>query len=63
MLERNSRFLAARMNLGLVHFRRGELEKAAAEWERCRELDATNAQVRSYLALIDRRTVAHDSTD
>lgn len=63
VLERNPRFLVARLNLGLVHFRRGELERAAAEWERCRELDGANAQVRSYLALIERRAVAHDSRD
>ncbi|MBI4543843.1 MAG: tetratricopeptide repeat protein [Gemmatimonadetes bacterium] len=52
VLEGNGRFLAARLNLGLVYYRRGEREHAAREWEHCREQSPSNPQVRAYLALL-----------
>lgn len=53
VLAGNHRFLAARLNLGLVHYRRGEVEKARIEWEMARSQQPANAQVRAYLAMLE----------
>jgi Tfp pilus assembly protein PilF len=52
-LESNGRFLRARLNLGLVYFRRGDHEAAREAWEECRSQDPNSPQVRAYLRLLD----------
>jgi tetratricopeptide (TPR) repeat protein len=54
VLALNSRFLASRLNLGLVHFRQGDVASARREWEAAKEQQPTNPQVRAYLAMLDR---------
>lgn len=54
VLHGNPRFLAARLNLGLVHYRQGKGEEAFREWELCAEYQPDNPQVRAYLAMADR---------
>lgn len=56
-LSGNPRYVPARLNLGLVHYRRGNLTQAAREWEECRALDHDNPQLRAYLAMLDRSHV------
>lgn len=56
VLAGNPRFLAARLNLGLVHFRVGQMGEALREWEICREQQPQNPQVRAYLAMLERKT-------
>lgn len=53
-LAGNPRYVPARLNLGLVHYRRGNLTQSATEWEECRSLDPDNPQLRAYLAMLDR---------
>lgn len=53
VLAANHRFLAARLNLGLVHYRRGDTASAKREWETAREQQPANPQVRAYLAMLD----------
>jgi tetratricopeptide (TPR) repeat protein len=53
VLAGNHRFLAARLNLGLVHYRRGDIASAKREWEAAREQQPANPQVRAYLAMLD----------
>ena len=53
-LAGNPRYVPVRLNLGLVHYRRGNLERAAREWEECRSLDHDNPQLRAFLAMLDR---------
>lgn len=55
ILDGNPDFLAARLNLGLVLFRRGDSAAAAQEWQRCRAQQPGNPQVRAYLAMLDDR--------
>jgi tetratricopeptide (TPR) repeat protein len=50
-LEGNDRFLRARLNLGLVHFRAGRRHEAREAWEACRAQDPDSPQVRAYLHL------------
>jgi tetratricopeptide (TPR) repeat protein len=52
-LDGNGRFLRARLNLGLVHFRAGRREEAREAWEESRSQEPDNAQVRAYLHLLD----------
>ena len=54
-LAGNPKYVPARLNLGLVHYRRGNLEQAAREWHECRALEPENAQLRAYLAMLDNR--------
>jgi len=53
-LEENPRFMAARVNLGLVYYRRGATEAAAHEWEECLAVAPDNAQARAFLAMLGR---------
>ena len=62
VLQGNPRFLAARLNLGLVHFRKGLLDAASQEWELCREQQPDNPQVRAYLEMLERKTLETSST-
>lgn len=54
-LDGNQRFLAARLNLGLIYFRLGRTADARAQWEICREQQPGNPQARAYLAMVERR--------
>jgi tetratricopeptide (TPR) repeat protein len=58
VLQGNPRFLAARLNLGLVRYRTGQLEAASREWELCRQQQPDNPQVRAYLEMLERKTLA-----
>jgi tetratricopeptide (TPR) repeat protein len=60
VLDWNPRFLAARLNLGLVRYRQGRTADAAAEWELCRAQQPGNAQVRAYLAMLRNEEVPPD---
>jgi tetratricopeptide (TPR) repeat protein len=53
VLEGNARFISARLNLGLVLFRRDRVDEAAMEWERCRAQQPGNPQVRAYMAMLE----------
>ncbi len=53
-LASNPGYVPARLNLGLVNLRRGNLAKASKEWQACREFDPNNPQLRAYLAILDR---------
>lgn len=53
VLAGNHRFMAARLNLGLVHYRRGDVVNAKREWEAARDQQPANPQVRAYLAMLD----------
>ena len=55
MLDANPRFLAARLNLGLVKFRLGQLEAAAQQWQLARQQQPANPQVRAYLAMLEQK--------
>jgi tetratricopeptide (TPR) repeat protein len=59
-LEGNGRFLRARLNLGLVHYRRGDYDQAREHWEEGRSQDPNHPQVRAYLRLLE--SVAADSS-
>jgi tetratricopeptide (TPR) repeat protein len=52
-LAGNPRYLPARLNLGLVFYRRGDLAAAAREWHECRTLEPDNPQPRAYLAMLE----------
>lgn len=52
-VEQHPRFLQARVNLGMVHFRTGRADEAREVWKACRSQDPENAQVQSYLRLLD----------
>ena len=56
VLEVNPRFYAARMDLGLALFRLGEREAALREWEIVHEQEPSNAQVRAYIAMLERQS-------
>lgn len=60
VLEGNSHFIAARLNLGLALYRQGSVHAAAAEWETCRAQQPAHPQVRAYLALLERLRTASD---
>jgi tetratricopeptide (TPR) repeat protein len=47
----NPRFLTARLNLGLVLYRRRDAQGAYREWARCAEQEPDHPQVRAYLAI------------
>jgi tetratricopeptide (TPR) repeat protein len=51
----NPRFLAARLNLGLVFYRLDRLAEAEREWRACEQLQASHPQLRAYLALLEAR--------
>jgi Flp pilus assembly protein TadD len=53
-LDGNGQFVSAILNLGLVHFYRGDVGRARAEWERARVQSPSNPQVRAYLSLLGR---------
>lgn len=53
VLAGNGRFLQARLNLGLLHYRRGRPDAAREAWDECRSQDPNNPQVRAYLQLLD----------
>lgn len=53
VLSANPRFLAARLNLGLVYYRTGQMELAAHEWEIARQQQPANPQVRAYIAMLE----------
>ena len=54
IVEANPRFLAGRLNLGLVHFRLGDIANARREWEAAAEQQPANPQVRAFLAMLER---------
>ena len=54
VLENNPRFIAARLNLGLIHHRRGEHEQALHHWQIGADQQPHNPQVRAYLAMVER---------
>jgi tetratricopeptide (TPR) repeat protein len=56
VLHGNPRFLSARLNLGLVHFRRGDPARAHKEWQACAAQQPDNPQVRAYLAMDERNS-------
>lgn len=53
-LRLNPGFRQARINLGLAWYRSGDPVAAAREWERCLADDPENAQVRTFLAMLER---------
>jgi tetratricopeptide (TPR) repeat protein len=54
ILRMNPGFIAARLNLGLAFYRLGRYADAGGEWYACQEQEPENAQVRAYLAMLDR---------
>ena len=62
VLSANPRFIAARLNLGLVYFRTGQIELAAQEWGMAKQQQPTNPQVRAYIAMLERKTDAAAET-
>jgi len=52
-LDHNERYLHARLNLGLVLFRRGDPEGARRHWQRAREQEPDDPQVRAYWSLVE----------
>lgn len=56
VLAGNPRFLAARLNLGLVHFRLGDVAAAKGEWDAASEQQPANPQVRAFLAMLERNS-------
>ena len=55
ILEVNPNFGAARANLGLALYRAGRTDEAEAEWRRCLAQQPDNAQVASYLGMLERQ--------
>jgi thioredoxin-like negative regulator of GroEL len=55
VLETNPKFSAARLDLGLAHFRMGDREGAQREWEAVRQQEPHSAQVRAYISLLDKQ--------
>ena len=55
VLEINPRFIAARLALGLAYYRLGDRGAAALEWNVAHGQDPDNAQVRAYMALLEKR--------
>lgn len=53
-LQINPGFLDARINLGLAWYRMGDFDRAREEWRRCEEQRPGNAQVGSYLGMLER---------
>ena len=53
VLSSHHRFIAARLNLGLVRYRMGDSTNARREWETASEQQPANPQVRAYLAMLD----------
>ena len=53
VLAGNGRFLQARLNLGLIHYRRGRRDDAREQWEECRSQEPNSPQVRAYLQLLE----------
>jgi tetratricopeptide (TPR) repeat protein len=53
ILESNPRFLAARLNLGLVRLRQGRPAEAAMEWRVCQQQSPGNPQASAYLAMLE----------
>ena len=54
VLAANHRFMAARLNLGLVHFRLGDVASARREWEAASAQQPGSPQVRAYLSMLER---------
>ncbi len=54
VLQDNGRFAAARVKLGLVHYRRGDTDEAIREWEEALATAPANAQARAFLAMLGR---------
>jgi tetratricopeptide (TPR) repeat protein len=54
VLAANHRFMAARLNLGLVHFRLGDVASARREWETASGQQPASPQVRAYLSMLER---------
>ena len=52
ILEENPEFTSARLRLGLVRHRLGDLEGARKEWNQCLDLDPRDMRARAYLALL-----------
>jgi Flp pilus assembly protein TadD len=55
VVEARPSFAAARANLGLALYRAGRVEEAGAEWRRTLEQNPGNAQVSSYLGMLERQ--------
>jgi tetratricopeptide (TPR) repeat protein len=58
-LAGNPHYVPARMNLGLVYYRRGNPSQAAREWEECRVMEEENPQLRAYLAMLEKNEHPH----
>lgn len=58
VLEGNERFLAARLDLGLVQYRLRRPQQAAEQWLRCQEQRPDHPQVRAYLAMLEREAAS-----
>ena len=54
VLDINAHFIPARLDLGLAYFRLGDRAAAELEWNVAREQDPDNAQVRAYLAMLEK---------
>ena len=52
-LEQNDHYIEARLNLGLVRYRRGDVEGARREWSRARDQAPNDPQVRAYWSLLE----------
>ncbi len=52
VLDGNPHFLAARLNLGLVHYHSGDREKARLHWERVLQEAPDSSHARAYLSLL-----------
>lgn len=55
-LDHNPNYLRARLNYGLVLFRRDDVEGARREWARAREQAPDDPQVRAFWSLLENRT-------
>ncbi|HEX5725284.1 MAG TPA: tetratricopeptide repeat protein [Longimicrobiaceae bacterium] len=55
IVRMNASFVAARANLGLALYRAGRLDAAGEEWRRCLAQQPGNAQVSSYLGMLERQ--------
>ncbi|CAN5674989.1 hypothetical protein BH23GEM9_BH23GEM9_18960 [soil metagenome] len=55
ILDANPRYVAARLTLGLAHFRLGDVAEAESHWRRCEAQHPGSPQVRAYLSMLEHR--------
>jgi len=58
ILEKNPSFTSARIRLGIVLHRKGDLEGAREQWERCVREDPRDMRAKAYLASLGGQGVA-----